>query len=86
MGALLISALVLGPNPTNPTPLHCREAEGVEPNPADPWESREFFVKWARYSYVHCSWDTRATLSQLKGYKRVLNYIRKVEEREVSCC
>ena len=34
-------------------------------NPADPWASRQFFVKWARYSYLHCSWDQKATLSQV---------------------
>lgn len=65
-----------------------REAEGVAPVPGDPWASREFYVKWARFSYLHCSWDTRETLSQLKGYKRVLNYMRKADEREVggACC
>lgn len=40
-------------------------------------------MKWRRFSYRHCSWDTRATLSQLKGFKRVLNYMRRVDEREV---
>ncbi len=52
-------------------------------DPTDKWGSREFLVKWKRWSYIHCSWDTRATLSQLGGYKRVLNYMKRVDEREV---
>lgn len=39
-------------------------------NPADPWASREFFVKWARYSYLHCSWDAKHTLSQARSWPR----------------
>ena len=31
----------------------------------DPWATKEFYVKWKRWSYIHCSWDTRETLSQL---------------------
>lgn len=46
---------------------------------ADPWKSREFYVKWARFSYIHCSWDSYATLAQLGGFKRVLNYCRKID-------
>eukprot|EP00887_Chlorella_sp_A99_P003520 scaffold7.g3520.t1 len=57
-----------------------RDAEGVPLDPVRPWRTREFYVKWARYSHLHCSWDSQATLSQLPGYKRVLNYIKKCEE------
>lgn len=46
--------------------------------PGDPWASREFFIKWKRYSYIHCSWERRAKLEPLRGFKRILNYIRKV--------
>jgi hypothetical protein len=53
-----------------PSPRACtslrREKEGCVANPVDPWASREFFVKWARYSYLHCSWDQKATLSQVR--------------------
>ncbi|KAL4434102.1 hypothetical protein ABPG75_000543 [Micractinium tetrahymenae] len=59
-----------------------REREGAEPNPRDPWATREFYIKWARRSYLHCTWELKATLSQHAGYKRVLNYIKKVEEQE----
>lgn len=58
-------------------------AEGLGADPSDPWTRRELYIKWKRYSYIHCSWDTKATLSQLAGFKRVLNYIKRVglEER-----
>ena len=55
----------------------CREADGAEIFEDDPWRSKEFYVKWKRWSYIHCSWDTRETLSQLGGYKRVMNYIKR---------
>ena len=55
----------------------CREAEGAELAEDDPWRSKEFYVKWKRWSYIHCSWDTRETLSQLGGYKRVMNYMKR---------
>lgn len=56
-----------------------RDMQGVELDTKDPWKTREFYVKWARFSYIHCSWDSVSTLSQLGGYKRVLNYCRKVD-------
>lgn len=59
-----------------------REREGAEPS-ADPWDAREFNVKWKRWSYMHTSWETREALSQLGGFKRVLNYIKRVDEAEV---
>lgn len=55
-----------------------REAEGLAAVPGDPWATREFRIKWKRYSYIHCSWDLRATLEQLPGFKRVINYMRRV--------
>lgn len=51
--------------------------------PGDPWANREFHIKWRRWSYIHTSWDTLATLSQLAGYKRVTNYIKRTNEAEV---
>eukprot|EP00884_Botryococcus_braunii_P018071 jgi/Botrbrau1/4948/Bobra.0122s0026.1 len=61
--------------------LNHRDIEGEEVDPLDPWATREFWVKWKRWSYIHCSWDTRLTLSQLGGYKRVLNYMKRMDER-----
>ena len=53
--------------------------EGAVVDPANPWASRELYVKWARFSYIPNSWDSLATLSQLGGFKRVTNYCRKVD-------
>ncbi|KAL3153482.1 hypothetical protein ABBQ38_011813 [Trebouxia sp. C0009 RCD-2024] len=57
-----------------------REPEGVSPVPGDPWANTEFHIKWKRYAYIQCSWDTRATLSQLGGYKRVVNYMKRWDD------
>ena len=40
-------------------------------------------MKWKRWSYMHTSWETREALSQLGGFKRVLNYIKRVDDAEV---
>ena len=53
--------------------------EGIEVWPDDPYASKEFFVKWRHWSHLHNSWDTRETLFQLAGYKRVKNYIKRME-------
>ena len=50
----------------------------------DRWACVEFRIKWRRYSYLHTSWDSMATLAQLPGFKRVLNYIKRVEELEAA--
>ena len=51
--------------------------------PGDPWANTEFHIKWKRYAYIQCSWDTRATLSQLGGYKRVINYVKRWDDLQV---
>ena len=66
--------------------MQCRAAVDQEPVPGDPWANCEFHVKWKRYAHVHCSWDTRATLSQLGGYKRVINYMKKWDDLQVTAC
>lgn len=33
---------------------------------------------------MHTSWETRDALAQLGGFKRVLNYMKRVDEAEVS--
>lgn len=63
--------------------MPCREIEGTSPIPGDKWATREFHIKWRRWSFIHTSWDTLATLSQLAGYKRVTNYIKRADEVEV---
>ena len=68
----------------NPYFCSCREAEGEPPVSGDPWANCEFHIKWKRYAYIQCSWDTRATLSQLGGYKRVVNYMKRWDDLQVS--
>ena len=58
------------------------EPGGVRGGGATLWATREFHVKWRRWSYIHCSWDTRETLSQLGGYKRVLNYMKRFDAQQ----
>lgn len=64
----------------------CRETEGIEPFDEDTWATKEFYVKWKRWAYIHCSWDSRETLSQLGGYKRVMNYIKRQVRTYHSSC
>ena len=61
----------------------CREIEGMSPIPGDMWATREFHIKWRRWSFIHTSWDNLVTLSQLAGYKRVTNYMKRADEAEV---
>ncbi|KAI5060455.1 hypothetical protein GOP47_0024875 [Adiantum capillus-veneris] len=44
------------------------------------WEEQEFYIKWKGQSYLHCQWQTLAELSQLSGFKKVINYTKRVEE------
>jgi chromodomain-helicase-DNA-binding protein 1 len=60
--------------------LACRPSPSIPFDPTDPYANQEFFVKWRHWSYIHCSWDTRETLFQLAGYKRVKNYIKRMED------
>lgn len=59
----------------------------MSPIPGDKWATREFHIKWRRWSFIHTSWDNLVTLSQLAGYKRVTNYMKRADEAEVgSAC
>jgi hypothetical protein len=60
--------------------LACRDSDSIPPDPTDAFANQEFYVKWRHWSYIHCSWDTRDTLFQLAGYKRVKNYIKRMED------
>ena len=55
----------------------------MSPIPGDVWATREFHIKWRRWSFIHTSWDNLVTLSQLAGYKRVTNYMKRADEAEV---
>lgn len=43
-------------------------------------ESAEFQIKWRRRSYRQSSWNTLVELRAFSGYKRVTNYVKKMEE------
>jgi hypothetical protein len=44
------------------------------------WDEQEFYIKWKGQSYLHCQWQLLSDLSQLSGYKKVLNYMKKIED------
>ncbi|KAJ4969882.1 hypothetical protein NE237_002981 [Protea cynaroides] len=47
------------------------------------WNEIEFLIKWKGQSYLHCQWKTLADLQNLSGFKKVLNYTKRViEERK----
>lgn len=60
--------------------LLCRDSESIQYEPTDKYANQEFYVKWRHWSHIHNSWDTRDTLYQLAGYKRVKNYIKRMED------
>ncbi|KAF3777906.1 CHROMATIN REMODELING 5 protein [Nymphaea thermarum] len=44
------------------------------------WENVEFFIKWKGQSYMHCQWQPLSELQNLSGFKKVLNYMKRVKE------
>ncbi|XP_077251792.1 protein CHROMATIN REMODELING 5-like isoform X2 [Tasmannia lanceolata] len=47
------------------------------------WNEIEFFIKWKGQSYLHCQWKSFSELQNLSGFKKVLNYTKRVmEERK----
>ncbi|XP_072983025.1 protein CHROMATIN REMODELING 5 isoform X2 [Typha latifolia] len=48
---------------------------------SDPeWNEVEFYIKWKGQSYLHCQWKSFSVLQTLTGFKKVLNYIKRVTE------
>ncbi|TKY46708.1 CHROMATIN REMODELING 5 [Spatholobus suberectus] len=47
-----------------------------EPN----WNDMEFLIKWKGQSHLHCQWKSFVELQNLSGFKKVLNYTKKVTE------
>ncbi|XP_072959846.1 protein CHROMATIN REMODELING 5 isoform X2 [Typha angustifolia] len=48
---------------------------------SDPeWNEVEFYIKWKGQSYLHCQWKSFSDLQTLTGFKKVLNYIKRVTE------
>lgn len=44
------------------------------------WNEMEFLIKWKGQSHLHCMWKPLAELQNLSGFKKVLNYMKKVAE------
>ncbi|XP_038972967.1 protein CHROMATIN REMODELING 5 isoform X2 [Phoenix dactylifera] len=44
------------------------------------WDEVEFYIKWKGHSYLHCQWKLISDLQNLTGFKKVLNYMKKVSE------
>lgn len=44
------------------------------------WNEVEFFIKWKGQSHLHCQWKSFSELQNLSGFKKVLNYTKKVME------
>ncbi|KAJ6309989.1 hypothetical protein OIU76_014851 [Salix suchowensis] len=44
------------------------------------WKEMEFLIKWKGQSHLHCQWKSFSDLQNLSGFKKVLNYTKKVME------
>ncbi|KAL2653867.1 hypothetical protein R1flu_021995 [Riccia fluitans] len=52
----------------------------TDPNEIIDWEKQELYIKWKGQSYLHCQWQYLSELAQLSGYKKVVNYMKKIED------
>ncbi|KJZ80588.1 hypothetical protein HIM_00438 [Hirsutella minnesotensis 3608] len=43
----------------------------------------EYFIKWQGKSHIHDSWETLEALRNVRGFRKVENYYRKVIEQEL---
>lgn len=43
---------------------------------------REYLVKWAGWAHIHNTWCTKDYLKTFRGFKKILNYEKLVEEDE----
>lgn len=46
------------------------------------WDDVEFYIKWKGQSYLHCQWKTLSELRSVSGFKKVLNYMKRVTEEQ----
>ncbi|KAH9602190.1 hypothetical protein KSS87_018457 [Heliosperma pusillum] len=44
------------------------------------WNEMEFLIKWKGQSHLHCQWKSLVELQNLSGFKKVLNYMKRVKE------
>lgn len=57
-------------------PLLLNHLFDLEPD----WNNTEFFIKWKGQSHLHCQWKSFSELQNLSGFKKVINYTKKVME------
>ncbi|KAL5197031.1 hypothetical protein ABZP36_000543 [Zizania latifolia] len=46
------------------------------------WDDVEFYIKWKGQSFLHCRWKTLSELQSVSGFKKVLNYMKRVTEEQ----
>ncbi|OEL30967.1 Protein CHROMATIN REMODELING 5, partial [Dichanthelium oligosanthes] len=46
------------------------------------WDELEFYIKFKGQSYLHCQWKTLSELQSVSGFKKVLNYTKRVAEEQ----
>ncbi|KAK3672268.1 ATP-dependent DNA helicase Hrp3 [Recurvomyces mirabilis] len=63
--------------------LNHRLKEGAD-KASDDKHDFEFYIKWQGQSHYHATWDTWASLSTYKGFRRLENYFRKTVRFELS--
>ncbi|KAL3518862.1 hypothetical protein ACH5RR_021451 [Cinchona calisaya] len=44
------------------------------------WNQMEFLIKWKGQSHLHCQWKSFSDLQNLSGFKKVVNYTKRVTE------
>uniref|UniRef100_A0A0D9X2H3 Protein CHROMATIN REMODELING 5 n=1 Tax=Leersia perrieri TaxID=77586 RepID=A0A0D9X2H3_9ORYZ len=46
------------------------------------WDDVEFYIKWKGQSFLHCQWKTLSDLQNVSGFKKVLNYMKRVTDEQ----
>ncbi|KAK6925557.1 SNF2, N-terminal [Dillenia turbinata] len=44
------------------------------------WNEMEFLIKWKGQSHLHCQWKSMYDLQNLSGFKKLINYTKRVME------
>ncbi|XP_058199192.1 protein CHROMATIN REMODELING 5 isoform X3 [Rhododendron vialii] len=63
-------------NQKSTEPVLLSQLFDAEPN----WNEMEFLIKWKGQSHLHCQWKLLTELQNLSGFKKVINYTKKVME------
>ncbi|KAK3394756.1 CHD1-like protein [Podospora didyma] len=63
--------------------LRHRVKEGVELTPDATRHDFEYFIKWQGKSHLHDTWENTEKAKDLRGYRRLENYFKKIVEYEL---